>query len=145
MGAGPSRPACHNLACSSNLNPRPLLQSTVPSVYILTFLLPHTVCPFLVRGHSGEAGDYLLGETTRNVLQEKKGCCEENLLEYNYNLAEWGYLKTLPQAAPPLLTWDDEPIHVVQKVGVTKNSSSQVCSPAGQAPGGRHGWRQTAT
>lgn len=57
----------------------------------------------------------------------------------------WGYLEILPWVTPSLLTWDDEPVHVVQKVDVAENSRSQGCSPAGQVPGGRCGGRKTPT
>jgi len=85
------------------------------------------------------------GETTRDVLLEKKVLGRKPPRIHSRGVVEWGLLKRLPQATPPILTWDDEPVHVVQKVDVTENSCSQVRSPAGQAPGGRCGGRQTVT
>lgn len=45
----------------------------------------------------------------------------------------------------PLLTCDDEPVHVVQQVDVAEHSSSHARPPAGQAPGGGCGGRGTLT
>lgn len=42
---------------------------------------------------------------------------------------------------PPPLTWDDEPVHVVQEVDIAQHRGGRVSSPEGQAPGGGCGPR----